>query len=87
MGFGCGVRLKELDRDGIDLVFSDIVMSGTMDGLGLARAIKLKRPSLPVLLATGYSEAAQNVRTDFPILRKPYQLHELSRALSQLSTH
>jgi PAS domain S-box-containing protein len=77
--------LSALDRDGIDLVFSDIVMSGKMDGLGLARAIKQKHPGLPILLTTGYSEALQNVRDDFPILRKPYQLHELSRALSRLS--
>jgi PAS domain S-box-containing protein len=77
--------LKEIDRDGIDLVFSDIVMPGKMDGLGLARAIKLKRPGLPILLASGYSEAAQSARADFPILRKPYQLYELSRALSELS--
>ncbi|MGA7993271.1 MAG: PAS domain S-box protein [Bradyrhizobium sp.] len=77
--------LSALDRDGIDLVFSDIVMSGKMDGLGLARAIKQKHPALPILLTTGYSEALQNVRGDFPILRKPYQLHELSRALSRLS--
>ena len=77
--------LKEVDRDGIDLVFSDIVMPGKMDGLGLARAIKQKRPGLPILLATGYSEAARNARPDFPILRKPFQLHELSRALIELS--
>jgi PAS domain S-box-containing protein len=77
--------LKEIDRDGIDLVFSDIVMPGNMDGLGLARAIKQRRPGLPILLATGYSDAAQNARADFPILRKPYQLHELSRALSEFS--
>ena len=77
--------LKELDRDGIDLVFSDIVMPGKIDGLGLARAIKQKRPGLPILLATGYSEAAQNAPADFSILRKPYRLHELSRALSELS--
>ncbi len=77
--------LEEVDRDGIDFVFSDIVMPGMMDGLGLARAIKQKHPGLPILLATGYSEAAQNARADFPILRKPYQLHELSRALSELS--
>ena len=32
--------LKELDRDGIDLVFTDIVMPGEMDGLGLARIIQ-----------------------------------------------
>jgi PAS domain S-box-containing protein len=77
--------LAEIERDGIDLVFSDIVMPGKMDGLSLARAIKQKKPALPILLATGYSEAAQNARADFPILRKPYQLHELSRALEQLS--
>jgi PAS domain S-box-containing protein len=77
--------LREVEGDGIDLVFSDIVMPGKMDGLSLARAIKLKHPALPILLATGYSEAAQNARADFPILRKPYQLHELSRALELLS--
>ncbi len=77
--------LKELDRDGIDLVFSDIVMPGKIDGLGLARAIKQKCPGLPILLATGYSEAAQNAPADCSILRKPYRLHELSRALSELS--
>jgi PAS domain S-box-containing protein len=77
--------LKELDRDGVDLVFSDIVMPGKIDGLELARAIKQKHPGLPILLATGYSEAAQNAPADFSILRKPYRLHELSRALSELS--
>jgi PAS domain S-box-containing protein len=77
--------LSALDGGAVDLVFSDVVMSGKMDGLGLARAIKQKHPALPILLATGYSDALQNVRGDFPILRKPYQLHELSRALSRLS--
>jgi CheY-like chemotaxis protein len=76
--------LQEIEQDGIDLVVSDIVMPGRMDGLGLARAIKERRPGLPILLATGYSEAAQNVRADFPILRKPYQMHELSRALAEV---
>ena len=77
--------LRELERDGINVVFSDIVMPGAMDGLGLAEAIKQKHPGMPVLLATGYSEAAQNAPADVPILRKPYQIHELSRALSELS--
>jgi len=76
--------LEEIERNGIDLVFSDIVMPGKMDGLGLARAIKAKHPDLPILLASGYSDAAQNARSEFPILRKPYQIHELNQALSQL---
>jgi len=90
---GCEVRcvadaeaaLQALERDTtIDLVLSDIVMPGRMDGLALARAVKEKYPGLPVLLATGYSEAAQGVDAEFPILRKPYQMGELSKAVATL---
>lgn len=77
--------LHEIDRDGIDLVFSDIVMPGKMDGLGLANRLKEIRPDLPVLLATGYSDAAANVRGEFPILRKPYEIHQLSQAIAKLA--
>jgi PAS domain S-box-containing protein len=76
--------LTEIERDGIDLVFSDIVMPGKMDGLALARHLKAHRPGLPILLATGYSDAAANVLGDFPILRKPYEIHQLSEAIAKL---
>jgi len=55
-----------------------------MDGLGLARRLREIRPGLPVLLATGYSDAAASVRGDFSILRKPYEIHQLSQALAKL---
>jgi CheY-like chemotaxis protein len=77
--------LREVERNGFDLVFSDIVMPGKMDGLGLARRLKEIRPDLPVLLATGYSDAAANVRSDFSILRKPYEIHQLCEAIAKLS--
>jgi PAS domain S-box-containing protein len=76
--------LKEIDRDGVDFVLSDIVMPGRMDGLDLARELKKRNPRLPILLASGYSEAAQNAKSEFPILRKPYRIHELNEALSRL---
>jgi CheY-like chemotaxis protein len=75
--------LEETDNT-IDVILSDIVMPGKVDGLELARAVRQMRPGLPVLLATGYSDAVQNVRAEFPILRKPYQIGELSRALAGL---
>jgi DNA-binding LytR/AlgR family response regulator len=53
-----------------------------MDGVHLAKTIRAKRPGMPILLATGYSASATDV--EFPILRKPYQLHELSRELEKL---
>jgi len=76
--------LREIQRERIDLVFSDIVMPGKIDGLTLAYRLRELRPKLPVLLATGYSDAAAHVRGDFPILRKPYEIHELSQAIASL---
>jgi PAS domain S-box-containing protein len=77
--------LAEIDADGIDLVFSDIVMPGKMDGLALAQTIRLKYPRLPILLATGYSDTLRRTSLGFQILRKPYEIHELSQALSKVS--
>ena len=76
--------LREIEHDGVDFVFSDIVMPGKMDGLSLAHRLRQIRPGLPILLATGYSDAAADVRGDFPILRKPYEIHELSDAIAKL---
>ena len=69
----------------IDLVFSDIVMPGKMDGLALAQAIREKYPRLPILLATGYSDTLRKVSLGFQILRKPYEIHELSQALAKVA--
>jgi PAS domain S-box-containing protein len=77
--------IKEIDQDGFDIVMSDIVMPGKMDGLALAHHIRAISPALPILLTTGYSAAIANSVVDFPILKKPYQIHELSNALSKLS--
>lgn len=77
--------LKEIERDGVDFVFSDIVMPGKMDGLGLAKVLRATHPHLPVLLTTGYSEELAGGQTDFHILRKPYAIHELSQAIAKLS--
>ncbi len=56
----------------IDLVFSDIVMPGTIDGVGLASEIKSQYPNLPVILTTGYSDAARTAPAHLRILRKPF---------------
>jgi PAS domain S-box-containing protein len=77
--------LAAIEGQGIDLVFSDIVMPGRMDGLALAQAIRGKYPRLPVLLATGYSDTLRKTSLGFQILKKPYEIHELSQALSKVS--
>jgi PAS domain S-box-containing protein len=67
-----------------DLVFSDIVMPGALDGLGLAQICRERFPNIPVLLASGFSDAAQAADGRFDILRKPFELSALERAIESV---
>jgi two-component system, NtrC family, sensor kinase len=68
-----------------DLVFSDILMPGSVAGLELARLVRANRPNIPILLTTGYSSKAQEaVREGFSILPKPYDAGSLSKAIREL---
>jgi PAS domain S-box-containing protein len=73
--------------DGIDLVLSDIVMPGPLDGIGLAHRIGKDHPGVKVLLTTGYSKEASDPRSPFPVLRKPYQLPAMARAVRHVLDH
>ena len=68
----------------IDLVFSDILMPGGMNGLELAHAIRRLYPAMPVLLTTGYSDSAHDsVQQGFVVLHKPFDLAGLEQALRE----
>jgi CheY-like chemotaxis protein len=69
--------------ESFDLVVSDIVMAGALDGVGLARALRESHPALPVILVSGYSNAASLADAEFTVLRKPYKLADLSRAAAK----
>jgi two-component system NtrC family sensor kinase len=72
-----------LDGD-VDLVFSDILMPGGMNGLDLAREINERFPAMPVLLTTGYSASAQDaVRQGVVVQQKPYDLESLRRNIRE----
>ena len=74
--------LAQLDRehDTFDFVFSDVMMPG-MNGIELAREIRRRRPSLPVVLTSGYSEIlSREGAGEFTLLRKPYSIDSLSAA-------
>ena len=69
------------DDDEVALLFADVVMPG-MSGIELAHAVRLERPELPVVLATGYSdEILSGAGSGFEILRKPYDGYSLGAAL------
>ena len=65
----------------VDLVFSDIVMPGAIDGLGLAQACRERFPDIPILLTSGYSDAAGAAEGHYDILHKPFELSALEHAI------
>ena len=73
---------------GVDLVFSDVMMPGGMNGLELVREIRTRRFDVPVLLTTGYVEAVkQSAEAEgVQVLAKPYRLEELAQALKGAMT-
>jgi signal transduction histidine kinase/ActR/RegA family two-component response regulator len=66
----------------IDVILSDIVMPGAMNGIELAAEVRRRRPDVPVLLTSGYSEAARAAEKRYAILRKPFDLSDLVKALN-----
>jgi PAS domain S-box-containing protein len=73
--------LAWLESDGIDLVLSDVVMPG-MSGVELARQIRKSARSVPVLLATGYSDEILKNGSEFEVLVKPFGASDLSNAMA-----
>jgi YesN/AraC family two-component response regulator len=67
----------------IDLMMTDHVMPG-MTGIELAAASREVRPSLPILLATGYADLPEGAQLDLPRLAKPYHQDQLRDRLDQL---
>jgi signal transduction histidine kinase/ActR/RegA family two-component response regulator len=67
-----------------DLVLSDVVMPGDMDGLGLATHLRASHPTLRVILMTGYAERLDSIeRQGFDVLPKPCSAEILAAAIAR----
>ncbi|RPG13235.1 MAG: PAS domain-containing protein [Proteobacteria bacterium TMED72] len=74
----------------IDILFSDIVMPGDLDGQALALEVSRLYPSIKIQLATGYDHVRQSKKEleaspSIPTLAKPYDLNELSATFQRLA--
>lgn len=66
-----------------DAVFSDVVMPG-ISGVAMAKLLRERRPDLPVVLTSGYSEElADSGYEGFEFLAKPYSADQVARALAK----
>ncbi|MDP1913284.1 response regulator [Brevundimonas sp.] len=94
LGYRCDVaqdaaealrRLKSEQH--YDLLFSDVVMPGGINGIELGRRAVAMRPDLKVLLTSGYlGETARHEPHDFPLIDKPYERSELAARLREMLT-
>jgi signal transduction histidine kinase len=77
--------LAAVDRQPFDLLFTDVVLTGFLNGRELAEAIKARRPDIGVLFTSGYPEdvVSHQGRLDpgVRLVSKPYRKEELSHHL------
>ena len=72
----------ETDLSAIDIVFSDVMMPGRMDGIELAQWLAAHHPGLPVVLTSGYMLAPERLQAlDVQFVRKPFTIGKVSDAL------
>ena len=80
------MALDMLEKDaGIELLVTDHAMPG-MTGTELARAIRQRRPELPILIVTGYAEIPENEQLKLPMLGKPFTHDQLKDAVTSALT-
>jgi len=86
-----GVEAAELlDGAGVfDVLFTDVRMPGTLDGIDLAVRARLRNSTLPVLIVSGYAaQLVSRLGTLSPpavFIGKPYDLDEIANALKRLT--
>jgi CheY-like chemotaxis protein len=83
---GDGAAALEAARQAprIDLLLTDIVMSGGISGRQLAKELRTARPTVPVLFMSGYSDDvvdSTNGDVDAPVIAKPYDRGRLATAI------
>lgn len=81
--------LEKLDSiDQLDLLLTDVVMPGGLNGVSLVRQVRQRLPDLPVLYASGYPsgviEENSKMTLDAPLIHKPYTLAVLTAAIAEV---
>jgi PAS domain S-box-containing protein len=98
---GLGFRVLEVDnakralellalKGKVDLLFTDVVLPGDMDGCALAREVMSRSPEAKVLLTSGFPGARltdmQGLGTSVRLLSKPYRREDLARTVREVLT-
>jgi two-component system, response regulator PdtaR len=73
-------------RDDIRIVFTDINMPGSMDGIKLAQAVRGRWPPIRIIVTSGFSESQRKLLPEgSQFIPKPYNAAQISDALHSLA--
>jgi CheY-like chemotaxis protein len=86
---GPGAALAVLEREKIDLLFTDVVMPGPLDGIALARQALERWPAIKVVLTSGFPGTKLDNQlgprgAGAHLLSKPYRAEDLARVLREM---
>lgn len=81
--------LRTLDKNpAVDVLLTDIVMPGGINGVELARQVRRVTPQVKVLYTSGFPEGViadkSGAKLDAPLVAKPYTRDGLARAIGNL---
>lgn len=82
---GCAAELAEALQM-LELSFDAAVLDADLNGQSVAPVAEvLRREGRPFVFATGYADKAAPMGFDAPIVRKPYNVHQIARALASVT--
>jgi two-component system cell cycle sensor histidine kinase/response regulator CckA len=79
-------KIARQHRGDIDLLLSDVVMPGRMNGAEMAAQLSQARPEMKVVLMSGYAPEALKMKPDWHYIEKPFGASEIRERIGSILT-
>jgi PAS domain S-box-containing protein len=82
--FDAPTALAAVDANAeIDLLLTDIILPGQMDGIAIAAQVRAKRPDIKIVYISGYAPDPELLLPNTELIRKPFLKADLSRVIRE----
>jgi CheY-like chemotaxis protein len=68
----------------VDLVFTDVRMPGSIDGVALAKLVRETRPEIKLVISSGHAPVEDERMPADAVFRKPYDLNRVVKRIEEL---
>jgi two-component system cell cycle sensor histidine kinase/response regulator CckA len=79
-----GLKIAREYSGDIDLLISDVVMPGRMNGTEMAAQLSQSRPEMKIVLMSGYAPEAINMKPDWHFIQKPFPALEIRERVGSI---